>query len=79
MKLLLTRCYILAALEQLKDQATNMLQLLVLSEECEDSGTTQKKENVRKTPAKMLPSTLRKHTLYVKMYYIMPDLVHGSL
>ena len=50
---------LLAALEQFEDQATNMLQLLSVSEECEDSGTTQKKENVKKTPAKML------HQLYV--------------
>ena len=51
---------LLAALEQFEDQATDMLQLLSVSEECEDSGTTQKKD-VKKTPAKMLPSTLRKH------------------
>ena len=46
---------LLAAIEQFEDQATNRLPLAVL-EEYEDSGTTQK-EDVKKTPAKMLPST----------------------
>ena len=46
-----------AALKQLEYQATNRL-LLAASEEYEDSGTTQKKD-VKKTPAKMLLSTLR--------------------
>ena len=32
-------------------------------EEYEDSGTTQKKD-VKKKPAKMLPSTLSKHCMY---------------
>ena len=48
---------LLAALEQFDYQATNRLLLAVL-EEYEDSGTTQK-EDVKKTPAKMLPSTLK--------------------
>ena len=52
---------LLAAIEQLKDQATNKLLIAVL-EEYEDSGTA-KKENVKKTPAKMLPSTLSKHCM----------------
>ena len=50
----LTRRYVLAAIEQFEDQATNR-QLIVVLEECEDSGTTQK-EDVKKTPSKMLPS-----------------------
>ena len=57
---------LLDALEQFEDQATNRLLLSAL-EGCEDPGITQK-EN--KTPAKMLPSTLRTLVLYVyvKMY-----------
>ena len=46
---------LLAAIEQFEDQATNRL-LITALEEYEDSGTTQK-EDVRKTPAKMLRST----------------------
>ena len=52
---------LLAALMQFKYQATNRL-LLAASEEYGDSGTTQKKD-VKKTPAKMLPSTLSKHCM----------------
>ena len=37
--------------------------LLAVLEEYEDSGTTQKKD-VKKKPAKMLPSTLSKHCMY---------------
>ena len=44
---------LLNALEQFEYQATNRLQLAAL-EKSEDSGTT-KKEDVKKTPAKMLP------------------------
>ena len=40
------------AIEQFEDQATNRLLIAV----SEDAGTTQK-EDVKKTPAKMLPST----------------------
>ena len=47
---------LLAALKWFEYQATNRL-LLAASEEYEDSGTTQK-EDVKKTPAKILPSTL---------------------
>ena len=43
---------LLASVGQFEDQATNRLLIAVL-EECEDSGTTQK-EDVKKTPAKML-------------------------
>ena len=43
---------LLASIGQFEDQATNRLLIAVL-EECEDSGTTQK-EDVKKTPAKML-------------------------
>ena len=52
---------LLAALKQLEYQATNRL-LLAASEEYGDSGTTQKKD-VKKTPAKMLLSTLSKHCM----------------
>ena len=52
---------LLAAIEQFEDQATHWLLIAVL-EEYEDSGTTQKKD-VKKTPAKMLPSTLSKHCM----------------
>ena len=52
---------LLAALKQFEYQATNRLLLAVL-EEYGDSGTTQKKD-VKKTPAKMLPSTLSKHCM----------------
>ena len=48
---------ILAAVKQFKYQATNRL-LLAASEENGDSGTTHKKKDVKKTPAKMIPSTL---------------------
>ena len=51
---------LLAAIEQFEDQATNRL-LLAALEEYEDSGTTQK--DVKKTPAKMLPSTLSEHCM----------------
>ena len=52
---------LLAVIEQFKDQATNRLLTAVL-EEYEDSGTIQK-EDVKKTPAKMLLSTLSKHCM----------------
>ena len=48
-----------AALKQFDYQAINRLPLAA-SDEYGDSGTTQNKE-VKKTPAKMLPSTLSKH------------------
>ena len=47
---------LLAALEQFEYQATNRLLLAVL-EEYEALGTTLKKD-VKKTPPKMLPSTV---------------------
>ena len=53
---------LLAATEQFKDHATNRL-LIAALEEYEDSGTAQK-EVVKKTPAKMLPSTLSKHYMH---------------
>ena len=52
---------LLAALKQFKYQATNRL-LLAALEKYGDSGTTQKKD-VKKTPAKMLPSTLSRHCM----------------
>ena len=56
---------LLAAIEQFEDQTTNRL-LIAALEEYEDLGTTQK-EDVKKTPAKMLPLTLLVN-LYV--YYM---------
>ena len=61
LKPLLTWCMLLAVLKQFKYQATNRL-LLAALEEYGDSGTTQKKD-VKKTLAKMLPSTLSKHCM----------------
>ena len=55
---------LLAALEAVQvpsSTCTNRLLLAVL-EELEDSGTTQK-EDIKKTPAKMLPSIL--HVYYI--------------
>ena len=51
---------LVAALEQVKDQATHRL-LLAALEEYEDSGTTQNEEV--NTPAKMILSTLSKHCM----------------
>ena len=50
-----TDSVLLAAIEQFEDQTTTRV-LIAALEEYEDSGTTQK-EDVKKTPAKMLPST----------------------
>ena len=61
MKLCTVESVLLATLEQFEYQATNRL-LLATLEEYEDSGTTQK-EDIKKTPAKMLPSTCSKHCL----------------
>ena len=44
---------LLAAIEQFEDQSTTRVLIAVL-EEYENSGTTQK-EDVKKTPGKMLP------------------------
>ena len=52
---------LLPALKQLECQATKRL-LLAVSEEYGDSGTIQKKD-VKKTPVKMLLSTLSKHCM----------------
>ena len=60
---------LLAAIEQLKDQATNRLQISAL-EEYEDSGTTQM-EDVKKTLAKMLPST--KHCMCTICIFVVND------
>ena len=57
---------LLAVVEQLEDQATNRL-LTAALEEYEDSGTTQK-EDVKKTPAKMLPST--KHCMCATSIFV---------
>ena len=59
---------LLAALKQFEYQATNRL-LLAVSEEYGDSGTTQKKD-VKKTPAKMLPSTLSRHCACTISFYL---------
>ena len=52
---------LLVAVEQFEDQTTTRL-LITALEEHEDLGTTQK-EDVKKTPAKMLPSTQSKHCM----------------
>ena len=62
---------LLAAIEQFEDQATNRLLIAVL-EEYEDSGTTQK-EDVEKTPAEMLPSTLSKHCMCTTCIFVVND------
>ena len=54
---------LLAAVEQFEDQTTTRL-LIAALEEYEDSGTTQK-EDVKKTPVEMLPSTLSKHCMCI--------------
>ena len=54
---------LLPAIEQFEDQTTTRL-LIAALEECEDLGTTQK-EDVKKTLAKMLPSTLSKHCMCI--------------
>ena len=65
---------LLAALKQFEYQATNRL-LLAASEEHGDSGTTQKKD-VKKTPAKMLPSTLSKHCMCTISIFVVNN--HGK-
>ena len=65
---------LLAALKQFEYQATNRL-LLAVSEEYGDSGTTQKKD-VKKTPAKMLPSTLSKHCMCTISIFVVNN--HGK-
>ena len=64
---------LLAALKQFEYQATNRL-LLAASEEYGDSGTTQK--DVKKTPAKMLLSTLSKHCICTINIFAVNN--HGS-
>ena len=58
---------LLAALKQFDYQVTSKL-LLAALEECGDSGTTQKKD-VKKTPAKKLPSTLSKLCMYTISFF----------
>ena len=65
---------LLAALKQFKYQATNRL-LLAMSEEYGDSGTTKKKD-VKKIPAKMLPSTLSKHCMCTISFFLVNN--HGK-
>ena len=62
---------LLAAIEQFKDQTTTRL-LIAALEEYEDSGTIQK-EDVKKTPAKMLPSTLTKHCICTICIFVVND------
>ena len=57
---------LLAAIEQFKNQAINRL-LTAALEKYEDSGTTQK-EDVKKTPAKILPST--KHCMCIICIFV---------
>ena len=65
---------LLAALMQFKYQATNRL-LLAALEEYGDSGTTQRKD-VKKTPAKMLPSTLSEHCMHTISNFVVKN--HGK-
>ena len=65
---------LLAALEQFKYQATNRV-LLAALEEYGDSGTAQKKD-VKKTPVKMLPSTLSKHCMCTISIFVLNK--HGK-
>ena len=58
---------LLAAVEQFEDQATTRLLITALDEN-EDLGPTQK-EDVKKTPAKMLPPTLSKHCMCTYMHF----------
>ena len=60
---------LLAAIEQFKDKATNR-PLIAAFKEYEDSGTTLK-EDVKKTPAKMLPST--KHCMCTICIFVVND------
>ena len=62
---------LLAAIEQFEDQTTTRL-LIDALEEYEDSGTIQK-EDVKKTPAKMLPSTLSKHCMCTICIFVVND------
>ena len=63
---------LLAAIEQFEDQATNRL-LIAALEEYEDSGTIQK--DVKKTPAKMLLSTLSKSCMYTICILVVNDYI----
>ena len=62
---------LLAAIEPFEDQATNRL-LIAELEEYEDSGTAQK-EAVKKTPAKMLLSTLSNHCMCTTCIFVVND------
>ena len=62
---------LLAAIEQFEDQSTARL-LIDALEEYEDLGTTQK-EDVKKTPAKMLPSTLSKRCMCTICIFVVND------
>ena len=64
---------LLAAIEQFEDQTSTRLLITVL-EEYEESGTTHK-EDVKKTPAKMLPSTLSKHCMCTICIFVVNDFV----
>ena len=59
---------LLTTLKQFEYQATNR-QLLAASEEYGDSGATQKKD-AKKTPAKMLPSTLSKYCMCTISFFL---------
>ena len=56
---------LLAAIEQFEDQTTTRV-LLAALEEYEDLGTRQK-EVVKKTPAKLLPST---HCMCIRIFVV---------
>ena len=58
-------------LEQFENQTTTRL-LIAALEEYEDSGTAQK-EDVKKMPAKMLPSTFSKHCMCTICIFVVND------
>ena len=59
-----------AVVEQFEDQTTTRL-LITALEEYEDSGATQ--IDVKKTPAKMLPSTLSKYCMCTICIFVVND------
>ena len=62
---------LLAAIEQFEDQLTTRL-LIAALKGYEDSSTTQK-EDVKKTPAKTLPSTPSKHCRCTICIFVVND------
>ena len=62
---------LLAAVEQFEDQTTTRLLIAALAE-YENSGTTQK-DGVKKTSARMLPSTLSRHCMCTICIFVVND------